>query len=136
MCAVSALNPQRFRGFGPSDPVIIDQIFSLKNVTHSKVSSRPLADTSGDGDSSNELSCVVGDASTACDISSFSELGGKYKLTADSVCQDAAMSAQVYGYSRLEDILKTEKSLKKYQCPLILSQRLKQKKRKYTTSMQ
>ena len=30
MCAVSALNPQRFRGFGPSDPALLQELMNSR----------------------------------------------------------------------------------------------------------
>lgn len=35
MCAISALNPQRFRGFGPSDPHLIEDLMAYRYGTRS-----------------------------------------------------------------------------------------------------
>lgn len=124
MCAVSALNLQRFRGFGPSDPQVLDMLSA------SKLSTRL-----NEGDAENiqprELSIFIN--TPLHSMSAFSRLDCLYALSTQAVSQEVNMSSQLYGLSRLRNILKTQKvQNSKYQGPLILSQRLqKTQKRKF-----
>lgn len=150
MCAVSALNPQRFRGFGPSCPQLLDKLCADKSKMRFKTMKHPhsptacagaktalttVAHSSGDRRDTRHVSPGVGVTETplylhtsqesmgSISLSSFSGLNRLYKLSADAVAPQVCMSAQIYGLSRLQTILKTQ----------MPSQRLK-KKRKRTTS--
>jgi hypothetical protein len=118
MCAVIALNPQKFRGFGPSDPKLLDQLSGAKFASrlHKK-----------EGISKEELPNFID--TPLHNMSSFSELDRLYSLSANAVYQEFAMSAQIYGLSRLRNILGAQKLQdKEYQGPLMLSQRHKKQK--------
>jgi hypothetical protein len=122
MCAVSALNPKRFRGFGPSDPGLLDQLWRTRFLAKGSVAGR--------GRSCEGCDDNTGFADSPFpSISSFGKLDSLYLVSADTVVPETGMSAQMYGSSRLHTILKTQKMMKKYQGPLILSQRLKKKRK-------
>jgi hypothetical protein len=123
MCAVSALNPQRFRGFGPSDPLLLDQLIVFKSCTRFQMQPSTEEDetvhTVG-----NNSSSVADFPLYSGNLAPFTGLDRLYELSADSVLQETGMSAQVYGLSRLRSILKIEHN-GKHQGPLMLSKRYK-----------
>lgn len=94
MCAIAALKPRRFRGYGPSDPLLLVQ---LQGETHATGTTTP--------------SFMDAPLHT---LSSFRVLNGLYGLSADCAAQETDMSAQMYGTSRVQDILRTTK--KRKQC--------------------
>lgn len=120
MCATSALNPRRFRGYGPADPSLLDQLFVRKNWTQSCFN---------DDANNNEHPPSFVDF-PLCSTSAFSDLERLYKLSSLSVSQEFSMSAQIYGSSRLQDILKTQENMRQYQGPQLLGRRHNLRKRK------
>lgn len=113
MCAVSALNPQRFRGFGPCDPHLLDLLKQQQLQQHEE----------GGCESSSIIPPNFIDTPLHS-LTSFSEIDSLYLLSAEAVRQEVDMSAQIYGSSRLRCILKTQQvQMQEYQGPLILSQR-------------
>lgn len=131
MCAVSALNPMKFRGFGPSDPLLLDRLCSDKEKkrTHMKY----LDDSGVNRCPSSDLDMPLHLRSHELNdiVTPFMGLNQLYKLSADAVSQEIGMSAQVYGSLRLKNILKSQETMKSYQGPLLLSQqRLKNKKKR------
>lgn len=130
MCAISGLNPQRFRGFGPSDPRLYTYLqesrFRTRQNKHQSdetivTASRELAAKYGSESYLNAPCRSISDPL-------FASLQKYYDTTATSVRHEVSMSAQMAGRIRLAEILNTQRERKRYSGPS--QQGGKQRKRK------
>ena len=147
MCAVSALHPQRFRGFGPSSPQLLDQLcadkertrFNIKQPQPTAAGANAVQVTAAQSGDTWDRNCrnvihmplYLHSHEKTGNIDCFADLDRLYELSADTVAPEIGMSAQVYGSSRLKNILKTQKEMNSYQQgPMMLSQRFKNKRKR------
>jgi hypothetical protein len=115
MCAISALNPQRFRGFGPSDPRLYQSLLETRFHTKYRHSSSPPphSETPADGlalsTHQSELQALYG-PSTYLNVSlpslkAMSSLEEYYQMSSASVQHEINMSSIRYGQSRIKELL-------------------------------
>lgn len=102
MCAISALNPQRFRGFGPSDPRLYNALYESRNYTRFSHSSSSTNETT-DSTSSSSLSYL--NISNCPSIKELNILNDYYYMTSVSVAHEINMSSIRYGQCRLSELL-------------------------------
>ena len=132
MCAISGLNPQRFRGFGPSDPRLYTFLQESRFLTrHNKhMSAETIMNNSQDlikrFGSETYLNAPVRNV----DDTHFTAMRQYYDATALSVYHEVHMSAQIEGRTRLADILDTQKKSKRYSGPSIMGGREGGKRRR------
>ena len=126
MCAVYALSPKRFRGFGPSEPSLLDDLHSMKGLTRVNMNRQD--------DNLLENTPTFID-SPLHGLSSFSHLNNLYQLSAESVSHEMNMSAQIYGISRLQCIVKTQQNMQKFLGPLLISKGPHKRKRKRSSDL-
>jgi hypothetical protein len=128
MCAISALSPQRFRGFGPGDP---DKVYSvLLSTRHDTLMSiashgmRPLPSANQDDEAKfndfnfarNRVNAVVIDKAkdiygypyllneAVPELNKFEGIRGYYAAKASYIEFEASPPAAVYGAARLRNL--------------------------------
>ena len=99
MCAVSALNPQRFRGFGPSDPQILDDLMKYRYATQKGVSAG--AKKLGVDPSSSSSFLAV----TLPPLENYKHIREFYEAKGDSVRGEVHVPPRIYGLHRLKSLL-------------------------------
>ena len=105
MCAVSALNPQRFRGFGPSDPQILEDLITYRYATQEGL----LAGAKVLGvDPSSSSSFLAVDLPP---LETFSYLKDFYDAKGNSVRGEVHAPPQTYGLHRLQTLLQEKNML-------------------------
>lgn len=110
MCAISALNPQRFRGFGPSDPRLYQSLMESRFYTRFRHSTTPTSDvTTILTGHHSELQELYGSPTylnvNYPSIKDMNTLDEYYRLSAASVQHEINMSSTRYGQSRLKELL-------------------------------
>eukprot|EP01041_Mallomonas_annulata_P012193 gene12193-25611_t len=99
MCAISALNPQRFRGFGPSDPLLYQQLKDEALLTKTKDSHT----------SSSSSAATLGTPSfctaTIPSLSSYSPLEQLYSYKTMNIMNEIYIDMEEYGNKRLQLLL-------------------------------
>jgi hypothetical protein len=109
MCAISALNPQRFRGFGPSDPRLYRSLQESRFYTKFRHSSPESSETSSLSSHQQELQDLYGSA-TYLNVpipllKGMSSLDDYYQMSAASVQHEINMSSTRYAQSRVKELL-------------------------------
>ena len=100
MCAISALNPQRFRGYGPSEPKILNLLLQTRYaIRTNRLASTPLA-----GVSSVFPPNVFGE--NILPVKSFDHIHQYYHTQANIINQEVYHLANQYGDIRLVELLK------------------------------
>lgn len=125
MCSISALNPQRFRGFGPSDPKLEPILRRMANCTRFK-------DTSS-STTSNLTVDTVGGVVKPPTLSDFKTIEVFYQSKVNRVSRELGIDAEDYGNARLKLLLETKlETLKKSHASefRLAGQRSKKKQRK------
>jgi hypothetical protein len=115
MCAISALNPQRFRGFGPSDPRLYRSLHESRFYTRFRHSTPSTETTTATSEVTNlsshqqELQDLYG-SSTYLNVSlpslkGMSSLDDYYQMSSASVQHEINMSSTRYAQSRVKELL-------------------------------
>ena len=123
MCAISGLNPQRFRGYGPSDPRLYSFLQESRFATRHNKHLSAEAVLNGAQDlvkrfgSETYLNAPV---RSIDDTRAFAAMKAYYEASASSVYHEVHMSAQIQGRTRLAEILNTQKRSKRYSGPSIM----------------
>lgn len=110
MCAISALNPQRFRGFGPSDPRLYRSLYESRFYTRFRHSSpTENSETSSLSTHQQELQDLYG-SSTYLNVpfpqlKEMSSLDDYYQMSSASVQHEINMSSTRYAQSRVKELL-------------------------------
>ena len=103
MCAISALNPQRFRGFGPSDPTIVEDLMIYRYSTrHGMQAAMKKMDEK-----------LISSSFLAVELpplSSVTHLRDYYEAKANSSRGEIDIPTQIYGLHRLHSLM-TEKKI-------------------------
>ena len=116
MCAVSALNPQKFRGFGPSDPKILEDLITYRYATQKGMFAG--AKKLGVDPSSSSSFLAVNLPPLEC----YSHVKEFYDAKGNSVRGEVHVPPQIYGLHRLQTLLQEKnmfsdnerKSLRRY----------------------
>lgn len=106
MCAVSALNVQRFRGFGPSEPKLYEL---LKKIQHSTATSHDLTKGVAKRTASGQYGSSSYINSEIHALKDFNMLNDYYSATASVVESEYNPSPQIYGQIRLQELLTSKK---------------------------
>jgi hypothetical protein len=132
MCAISGLNPQRFRGFGPSDPRLYAflQESRFRTRLNKNQSQESILAASQDMIAKYGSESYLNAPCRAITDSLFTSLQKYYDTTAMSVRHEVNMSAQMEGRVRLADILNTQRQSKHYIGPTQQGGSRKRRKRK------
>lgn len=111
MCAISALNPQRFRGYGPSDPRLYQSLLESRFYTRFRHSTTtPASDVTNIlTEHHTELQELYGSPTylnvNIPLIKDMNSLDEYYRLSAASVQHEINMSSSRYGQCRLKELL-------------------------------
>jgi hypothetical protein len=108
MCAISALNPQRFRGYGPSDPRLYQALSAMRFDTRTRRVSSDVVNGIL-GESQQELQRQFGPSTylnvPLVPMKDLSSLEEYYNMSALSVQHEVSMSSNRYGQARLKELL-------------------------------
>lgn len=136
MCAISALSPQRFRGYGPGDPdKVYTVLIATRHDTLMSVASqgiRPIPSSTLEPNKGEELRYASNSANDAIldkvkdihgypsmlnervpPLSQFSGLKALYSASADYVKCEVAVPASLYGAERLKVLIAEKRNSKR-----------------------
>ena len=109
MCAISALNPQRFRGYGPSEPSIyaalVDISLKTKDTVSSNKSTSTAASKNVDNDSKKVNSYLSFVDKQVPSLEQYEKLRDLYDSKTMAVSNELCFLAEPYGEDRLSSLL-------------------------------